>query len=219
MSIHILGVTLDSELNMNRHVRETVAGCNALVRALRHIRPCLSQHVATTLSCAIVQTRLDYCNSLLHATSSQNITSLQRVQNNLARIVYRTHRRASAGPLLEKLHWLPISSRIKFKLATLSHAVIHTGSPDYLAELVSTSGGSRRTRGNPDLCSGASLSQVQNHGAQKLLEPRCKLASEKPSFRFASPAVWNSLPLALRLVTSPTTFRRALKTELFTQSV
>jgi len=215
-SIHILGVTLDAELNMNKHVSETVASCNAHIRALRHIRPSLPQSVAASLSCAIVQTRLDYCNSLLYETSSHNISSLQRVQNNLARVVFRTHRRASAAPLLAKLHWLPIASRIRFKVAALSHSVVHTGCPKYLSELVSFSEPARKTRGNhPSPGNDPSSPSVQNPGTHKLAEHRCRLASERPSFGFAAPAVWNSLPRALRQITSPITFRKALKTELF----
>jgi len=217
-SIHILGVTLDSELSMNKHVSETVASCNAHLRALRHIRPSLPLKVAVSLSCAIVQTRLDYCNSLLYASSSQNITSLQRVQNNLARVVFRTHRRASAGPLLQRLHWLPIASRIRYKIATLTHSVIHTGSPAYLSELISPSVKTRATRGHYDQTS-ANPSLGIGPESQLLHEPRWKLASERPSFRFSSPEVWNSLPHALRLVTSPSAFRSALKTQLFTSQL
>ena len=212
-SIHILGVTLDTELSMNNHVAETVSGCNAHVRALRHIRPCLTESVAASLACAIVQTRLDYCNSLLYQTSAQNIVKLQRVQDNLARVVCRTHRRESAKPLLKRLHWLPIATRIRYKIAAVTHSVIHTGQPAYLSQLISRSTNTRGTRDNPAPSSAACPAY-----ALKLNAPRCRLAVEKPSFCSASPAVWNSLTESLRSIASPEAFRKALKTELFLSS-
>jgi len=40
----------------------------------------------------MVQGRLDYCNSVLHLSSSANLHKLQRIQNSLARIVIGKHR-------------------------------------------------------------------------------------------------------------------------------
>jgi len=36
-SIHILGVTLDSFLTVNKHVTKTAAICNTFIRSLRHV--------------------------------------------------------------------------------------------------------------------------------------------------------------------------------------
>ena len=44
------------------------------------------------LACSLINTRLDYCNSFYIRTSSRNIARLQRVQNNLARVVLRINR-------------------------------------------------------------------------------------------------------------------------------
>ena len=199
-SVYLLGVTLDTELSMTKHVTSTIRSCNAQLRALRCIRPCLTQSVAATLAGALVQTRLDYCNSLLFSTSDQNATRLQQVQNNAARVVFRVHRRTSAAPLLAKLHWLPIESRIQYKVACLAHAAIYQDTPSYLSALISVQ------RGRRGLRSGSGL----------LLEvPKRHLSAEEPSFVHSAPSVWNSLSGALRDNTSTPSFRRALKTELF----
>jgi len=82
-SIHILGVTLDSSPTMNKHVTNTAAICNAYVRSLSHVRSNLTTQAAVLIACSLINTRLDYCNSLFYGTSTHNITKLQRVQNNL----------------------------------------------------------------------------------------------------------------------------------------
>ena len=61
--------------------------------------------------------RLDYCNCLLMGTSNSVIQPLQKIQNFAARLVHLAPRHHHSTSLLEKLHWLPISERIKYKVA------------------------------------------------------------------------------------------------------
>ena len=60
---------------------------------------------------------------------------LQRLQNNLARVVLQAPARASATDLRRELHWLPIQERVKFKIATLTFKA-KRGVPDYLCSLL-----------------------------------------------------------------------------------
>ena len=43
------------------------------------------------IACSIVESRFDYCNSLLAGTSEANFAKLQCVQNTLARVLTRTN--------------------------------------------------------------------------------------------------------------------------------
>ena len=86
-AIKLLGVTLDPTLSMDRHVASVAQSCSYHTRTLRHIRPVLSLDCAKDIDTSIVGTRLDYCNSLLFGTSQRNFDRLQRLQNNLARVV------------------------------------------------------------------------------------------------------------------------------------
>ena len=76
----------------------------------------LTLSVATELAIALVGSRLDYCNSLFYRLGDLYIEKLQRVQNCLARVVTKSPRYTESKPLLDKLHWLPIKSRIAFKI-------------------------------------------------------------------------------------------------------
>jgi len=99
-TVKILGVTLDKHLSFDKHVSEVCQMMNYHIRGLRHIRPHLTVNQASQLGCSIVFSRLDYCNSVLHGTSVHNLNKLQRVQNNLARVVLNERLRNSASPLL-----------------------------------------------------------------------------------------------------------------------
>ena len=60
--LKILGVTLDTTLSFDEHITTVVKACNYLPRALRHIRRCITQDIASTTACSIVGSRIDYCN-------------------------------------------------------------------------------------------------------------------------------------------------------------
>jgi len=82
--IKLLGVKLDPSISMNRHVTELVRSCNYHIRVLRHIRPLLTLESTKMVALGIVAARLDYCNSLLYGTFSDNLRKLQVTQNALA---------------------------------------------------------------------------------------------------------------------------------------
>jgi len=52
-------------------------------------------------------------------TSANSTQKLQHTQNTLARILLPNKRHLPSTDLLRQLHWLPVSSRIQFKLASL----------------------------------------------------------------------------------------------------
>ena len=68
---------------------------------------------------AFISTRLDYCNSLLYMISDELYRRLQAVQNASARLITNTRRCEHITPVLQQLHWLPVSQRVQFKIAVL----------------------------------------------------------------------------------------------------
>ena len=142
----------------------------------------LSQGTANEIACSIVSSRLDYCNSVLFNTSASNIDRLQRLQNNLARIVCCAPARASAAPLLQKLHWLPIKHRINYKIACLSFSALYEGTPSYL---------------RASLTEYAPQRTLRSSNARLLATPHNSrtLAIAKRSFTRAAPCIWKSLSL------------------------
>ena len=99
------------------------------------IFPChLTLDASTALANALVSSRLDYCNSLLHSIAKVHLNKLQCVQNALARVVTKSTRFTRTKSLLERLHWLPIASRIDFKIDTLTYKAVYLKQPPCLAQ-------------------------------------------------------------------------------------
>ena len=198
-----LGVTLDSTLSFDAHVNAVCKASHYHIRALRHIRRTLSTDLAKTVACAIVGSRLDYCNSLLYRASNKNIHKLQHAQNAAARVVLNRPRFTfpNARPMLKELHWLPINERIEHKLATLVFKTRFYHEPSYLDTLL------------VDYIPTRSLRSGDKKGL--LVVPPSKLVLGSRAFSVAAPSLWNSLPEGIRLSCSVASFKANLKTHLF----
>ena len=117
-----LGVTLDSSLSFNQHVMKTCRSAFLELRRIGLIRKYLTVEAAKTIVCSLVLSRLDYCNSILSGSPKCLIQRLQRIQNTAARITLRMPRTGHTTPLLRMLYWLPIPSRIAYKIYSLWHS-------------------------------------------------------------------------------------------------
>jgi len=131
-----LGVLLDSELSMKKHIAKVTSVCFYHLRRLKQVRRILGQQTTTSLVSAFVLSRLNYCNSVLAGLPKTSIAPLQRVQNAAARLICGLRSRDHITPALIQLHWLPVKYRITYKLCILMH-LVHVGrSPSYLVDLV-----------------------------------------------------------------------------------
>ena len=111
------------KLSFNSHVDNVCTAAYFHIRALRHIRRCNDDETAWTVAC-LVSAWLDYCNSILCGTSAGNLGKIQRVINTLASVVSGVRKRDHITPVLAELHWLPIVSRIRFKVALQTYKTV-----------------------------------------------------------------------------------------------
>ena len=171
--ITTLGVTFDSTLSFNSHVSYVCKASYSHLQALKHIRPILTKDIALSIAVALVQSRLDYANSVLYRTSSHNINKLHRVQTMAARLVLG-NRQIPATNLLSHLHWLPVAKRIHFKIATLTYKVLSTQQPAYLRSLINYHVAAR---------------ELRSSALHKLYQSAARKTVGQCAFRFASPHI------------------------------
>ena len=121
-----LGVTCRRDFNFRKHFSLTCRSC------FYHIRDLGALSVAKTIATTLITNRLHYCNFLLYNIASKDILKLQCVQNCLARVFTQSSRFSQSVPLLIYIHWLPVQSRIIFKLCTIGYHTLSSGEPSYL---------------------------------------------------------------------------------------
>ena len=127
---------MDQHLSMTDHVTAVCAACNYHLYRLSSVRNYLTTEAAKSAVKAVVTSRLDYYKSLLHIKPLSQSAWLQRVQNNAARLITRSSKHDHITPMLEELHWLPVESRIAFKILAMTFKCMNGLAPSYLAELV-----------------------------------------------------------------------------------
>ena len=133
------------------------------------------------------------------------IAPLQRVQNAAARLLLGLPRRDHVRPALKELHWLPVVFRIKFKVALMMFTVHTRRCPDYLTDSVQAC--------NSD----PGRTRLRSASSTNYSVPRTRTKfGDRAGLCVAGPVVWNSLPAAVREADSLYSFKRKLKTHLFT---
>ncbi|XP_071804869.1 uncharacterized protein [Asterias amurensis] len=131
-----LGVIIDDQLTMAKHVSNLCRASSFGLHKNGKIRQYLDQSTTEKLIHAFVMSRIDNNNSLLYGLPECQLHKLQRVQNSAARLITRTRSLEPITPILRNLHWLPVKSRIVFKLLTLTYKCKNGSAPDYLQDLI-----------------------------------------------------------------------------------
>lgn len=200
-TIKILGVTLDYNLTLEKHITNTCRSAHIQTRKINSIRKYLTDNATQTLIQALVTVRLDYCNSLYVGLSLSSIKRLQLTQNTAARVITRTSRYSHITETLMKLHWLPINKRCQFKLLVMVYKSLHRQSPQYIRDMLTWYQPSRHLR------SALTTSLVPNRHRTVRIGKRL--------FDTSCAALWNSLPQDIKTATNIVTFKKLIKTFLY----
>ena len=108
------------------------------------------------------------------------------------------------APLLQQLHWLPISEQIKYNTTCMCYTAITGSAPSYLSELLYLCSPSRSLRSSSD----TRMFKIQRfnrktHGFR--------------TFSHFGPHIWNNLPQDIRHSATLSSFKSQLKTFLFSE--
>ena len=190
-----MGVMFDRNMTMSDQVKSLVRSVSYHTRNISRIRRHLTIDSTKKLVNSLVTSRLDYCNSLLVGVADGLLQRLQCAQDWAARTVLQLPRSVEAP--LHELHWLPVSSRIDYKLAVTAFRAKHGLAPDYINELALPHSVSRTLRST---------------GANLLHVPKSNIVKGDRAFMIAGPRVWNSLPSNIRAITNLLDFKKKLKT-------
>ena len=118
------------------------------------------------------------------------IQLMQKVQNTAACLILRASRHQNCTRLLQQLHWLPVSERIKYKTACMRYNAITGSTPSDLSELLHFYSPS---------CSLHSSSDTRMLKIQCFNRKTCGFRT----FSHFGPHIWNNIPQGIRLLFLP----------------
>ena len=164
------------------------------------IRRFLTRQACELLMHALVTSRMDMYNGLLHGLPRCLTNRIQRCQNVAARIVTCEKCACHVTPILRVLHWLPVLYTVQFKILLHVYRALHGMSPSYISE--------RLHSYTPGRC-------LRSADSYLLQVPRTKTKWGDWAFSKAGPSLWNDLLLRVRASPSLSIFKNRLKTVLF----
>ena len=152
---------------------------------------------------ALILSRLDYCNSLLLGCANYQLNQLQKIQNMAHSFVNNTTKYGKVSRDMRILHWLKVREHIINKIACLIFQCYTNQAPEYLSSLVMK----------------PHSRQIRSAEHDKLsLSHAWTAQCQNCSFSKWGPHIWNDLTSRLRCETNLSTFKKKLKTHLFSIS-
>ena len=104
------------------HISQTYRACFYQICDLRRIRKSLGKQIAV----ALVISKLDYCNSLLHSMQKRISLDFNAFTTAFSTVVTKAPRFSRSVSILKRLHWLPVKFRINFKISTITFQTLKT---------------------------------------------------------------------------------------------
>ena len=191
-------------LTFKHHINEISKSSLYKLRNLKIIRNHFNQKNFEILIHAFITAKIDYCNSLFSGISKSDLRPLEVVQNFAAKLVLKRSKFESSRPLLKKLHWLPISRRIDYKLLLITYKARNSLTPDYISALMSA----------PNINSFYSLRSAEDLTLLDVYLSHSKRMRDR-GFSIYAPKMWNLIPREIRESPSVQIFKSRLKTFLY----
>ena len=202
-TVKYLGAWLDRELTLKTHVKKTCACAMLNLQRIKNIWKFLDSESSTKLVVCLCLSHLDYSN-ILYWLPKSVILQMQNIQNYAAKLVLGRRKYSSNKEALAELHWLPIKSRIKFKILVLVFKCLRGEAPEYLMNLLVR-------------CNEWTHNLRSSNIKDRLVIPRTvRQTFAARSFSILGPTLWNKLPNHIKNSNSLDIFKKNLKTFLFT---
>lgn len=204
-----LGFLFDHQMNLNDQINAVSQICYLNQRNLRRIGARLTHELKIQLVHSNILSIIDYCNAVYGGLTESNLHKLQKIQNNAVRFIFKLYgkdRRQHIMPYLQKLHFLPIKFRIRFKIALMVFKCLNNMAPVYLRDLVQLRDIRRRSVRLDDDYYVLKAPKVPN------------FTRTLAAFSYQGPKVWNELPYNIRCLTDIDCFKRELKTCYFNEA-
>ena len=149
-SVCDLGVILDCNLSMKKHVSNLCSSASFALRNIRSISKYLDKNKLERLVHAFISSKINYCNSILYGLTNKEINKIQRIQNASARLTTKSKKFDHISPILEQFHWLTVKTRIAYKLLLITFKCLFYQSPSYLTSILVPQQYSRSLRSGSD---------------------------------------------------------------------
>ena len=197
-----LGVTIDSNLTWNSHIRNICMLVSKGIGILNKLKFSLQPKSLLTLYNSFILSHMSYCNIVWGFSNKTKITEILNLQIKALRICSHSHYLAHTDPIFHKLKTLKIFDINTFQTAIFMYKFSTNALPLSFTNIFTYNGSIHTypTRQSSDL---------------HLTNPKTILALK--SIRHHGPDIWNKLPSNIQQSTSLLSFKALMKKYLLSQ--
>ena len=198
--LKILGVHLDNKLTFQEHIREILKKVFAKIAALRRLKRLVPSSTLLVLYRSFVLSHFEYCNSLLIGIGKTLNKKLEDANHYGLRTIMNLGRSINYESTLRIADINTLEHRRIEQSLTIFYKCYKENGPSYLADLF-------EPRITPYNLRNTGLNVTQNSYNSKF---------RHNSYSFVISRIWNKLPLSVKTAPNLPSFRRKLKTLIFT---
>ena len=103
---------------------------------IKNIRKYLDRDTCKLLIHFMAMSHIYYANELLAIVTQLVLGMYQGIQSFAAKVVLNCSEYSSSTKCLIELHWLPVKTRIEFKIALIIYKCLKDNAPKYLKDLL-----------------------------------------------------------------------------------
>ena len=190
-SYKYLGITLDGQLNFNKHIQRTIASTSLKLKQLRRMRYFLNVKAATLIYKNMILPVIEYGDLFLTGTTVCNRKRLQILQNKGLRCALGKDRDFSVSELHQEAKLLKLKYRRDLHLLSymFDRAQYHVN---------------LQYRGDSGV-------KTRSHNKKLLKVRKPNTEKFKKSLTYRGPKKWNALPKELQLLTTRGQFNGRVK--------
>lgn len=163
--------------------------------------PFIPGRLCSTVTGAIINSKLDYGNALYAGLPSYQMDCLQTSQNRAVRLAAVLAYRDHGSDARRCFHWLAVHDRVFLKTLCFTHRAQSGADPLYIRNLFKSYIPGKTLQSSSQNLLAVPAHRLKSRGHRRL------------AIQWAT--TWDSLPLALRAVQDHPQFRKLLKTFLF----
>ena len=202
-TVKVLGVSFDDGLKFKSFIKNKVQQCNFHLRNLYNMRASLDTQTRILLVTNLILTTVDYCNIVLLGSTDSALRPLRLIINKSLRFIYNVNYSDHITPYYTKSHFLPIRKRINYKASLVAFKIFNSQAPqvlidDFLKFTPTSTMNLRDGSGRDKFMFSIDGSNLNSSRLTTLIKKQ-----------------WNSLPIAIRKITTISTFKSKLKAFLF----
>lgn len=200
MSAKNLGVTIDSALTFDTHIKDLLKKSYFKLKLLYNNRHLFGTDIRKLLCDTLVLSNFAYCCQIYSfCTTKFWLTKIQTMQNSCLRFIYSIRRRQHISHKLKTAKWLNMQNRFHLQFSVLIHKLLIEKKPSYLH---------RKVKFRTD------IHNINLRHKHLICCPPHKLQLFKGSFTYLCFKIYNSIPKSFKPL-SVQTFKSKYRTFLF----